>query len=213
MCRLEYLKGLVEQFGCKVTTEEWDRVGEHGVERHVKARTPIYDDVTITDHVFLISSGIAASFFNHQNGHVTLTRFFEQGHIATNVDSMLTGDYGSEEVIAITDVVGLDFPFGFFFHEYSYGQEFGRFIRLHFIQTLQFDKDLLVCQNLNFPEARLRFLKTHHSSVMEHALKKDIAAFLGITPQAYSRIQRRNGQDDQGPVESAPSILPADRKD
>jgi len=179
---------------CKPTRDEWCRILKNVTERSICAREPVYDDVRISDRWFLISSGIAGSYYTHVDGHVTLTRFFEAGHFAGNVTSTWTHDYGTDRLIAITPLKGVEFPHEFLLQEYMTGQQFGRYIRMKVVETLQFDKDLLVCQSLNNAEARLKFLDTRHTSVLQHALKKDIAAFLGITPQGYSRILKRHAE-------------------
>ncbi len=192
---LEYLAQELESFGCAPSPADWRRICDHAFERRFHSRAPIYEASKIADRWIIISSGIASSYYTHFDGRVTLTRFFEPGHIAGNVTSTWTKDYGSDELLAITDVEGVEFPHEFLLQEYMHTQAFGAFVRLKVVQTLQFDKDLLVCQSLNDPDARLAFLEKQHVAVLQHALKKDIAAFLGVTPQGYSRILRRRRGD------------------
>ncbi|MEL7313057.1 MAG: hypothetical protein AAFN07_16185 [Pseudomonadota bacterium] len=191
MSPLDFLEVQMMDRGCSPTRAEWRRVCEHARERRISSRDPVYNDVEIADRWFLISSGTAGSYYTHENGRVTLTRFFEAGHIAGNVSSTWTQDYGTDRLMAISDLDGVEFSHEFLLNEYLTGRQFGQYIRMKVVETLQYDKDLLVCQSLNDADALMNFLAARHTSVFEHALKKDIAAFLGITPQAYSRILRR----------------------
>ncbi|MEM7717631.1 MAG: hypothetical protein AAF222_00375 [Pseudomonadota bacterium] len=181
------------EFGCKPTTAEWHRICANATERRVKARDPIYNDERIAERVIFVSNGVAASYFIHEDGQVSLTRFFEPGHVATNVACAFTHKHGKDRVFAVSDVEGVEFSSQFVLNEYATsGDAFGRYIRLKIIETLEFEKDLLNCRSLNNSRTRIKFLETRYKSAMKHALKKDVAAFLGITPQAYSRLQKKH---------------------
>ena len=192
---LNLLAQEMESLGCSPSSADWSQVRHHATERRVASRRSIYADSKVADRWIFITSGLAGSQYTHSNGSVTLTRFFEPGNIAGNVTSTWTQDFGSDELLAVSDVEGVEFPHDFLFQEYMGGKEFGAFIRLKVIETLRFDKDLLVNRSLNNVEARLRFLEERHKSVLELAMKRDIAAFLGITPQGYSRVLRRRQAD------------------
>ena len=192
MYQLKYLEGQMIEFGCKPTQAEWHRIRKNATERRFKARDPIYDDLGVSERVFFLSNGVAASYFNHEEGQVSLTRFFEPGHVATNVHCAFTHKYGRDRVLAVSEVVGVEFSSQFVLYEYTSSVgAFGRYIRLKIIEALEFEKDLLNCRSLNNSKTGINFLETRYKSAMKHALKKDVAAFLGITPQAYSRLQKR----------------------
>ncbi|MEL6167281.1 MAG: cyclic nucleotide-binding domain-containing protein [Pseudomonadota bacterium] len=177
--------------------EERERVLARCVERQVPARGAIFDSTRVADSWAFVMSGYAASYYFHQDGRTTLTRFFEPGHVAGNVTSVWSRDYGSDELIAISDVVCIEISHDFLLGEFMSGQMLGVYLRFKVIETLRYDKDLLVCQALNAPEARFDFLLERHPKIFDVALKKDVAAFLGVTPQAYSRfLRRRSGIRD-----------------
>ncbi|MEL6362626.1 MAG: hypothetical protein AAFR21_16230 [Pseudomonadota bacterium] len=192
---VQFLAHEMDRFGLSTSAPEWSDILRQSNERFVTQRTPIYSDSKIGDRWILITSGLASSNYSHPDGRITLTRFFEPGHLAGNVTSTWGKVYGSDELFAITDVEGLEFPHSYLSQELLSGKTFGTYVRLKLVETLQFDKDLLVCKSLNEPEVGLKFLEERQASVLQFALKKDIAAFLGITAQAYSRILRRHSTD------------------
>ncbi|MEL6240147.1 MAG: cyclic nucleotide-binding domain-containing protein [Pseudomonadota bacterium] len=191
MNELRALRHDLDQHGVPPTDEEWRGVCDRAVPRQVPRRATILDSGRIGSSWIFVASGYAASYYTHGDGRLTLTRFFEPGQLAGNVTSTWSNDYGSDELTAITDVSYVEIPHDFLLVEYMQGQTFGAYIRMKVIETLRYDKDLLVCQALNDPAARYRFLEDRHPCLLELALKKDVAAFLGVTPQGYSRFLRR----------------------
>ncbi len=181
----------LDRHGIQLTEDEWRLLSDHCVSKTAARRTAILDSVRIGDSWLFIASGYAASYYGHGDGRQTLTRFFAPGNLAGNVTSTWSKDYGSDELVAISDVSYVELPHSVLLEQYLHGQALGVYIRMKVVETLRYDKDLLVCQALNEPEARYRFLEDRHPEIFEVALKKDIAAFLGVTPQGYSRILRR----------------------
>jgi len=181
----------IARLGLELPTDERNRILSLCREREVPKRGKIFDSAHVSDAWALITSGFAASYYLHQDGRTTLTRFFQAGNIAGNVNSTWSRDYGSDELIAISDVTLVEFPHELVLEDFTRGEIFGQYLRAKVIETLRYDKDLLVCQSLSEPRSRLEFLRIQHPSIFGIALKKDIAAFLGVTPQGYSRILRR----------------------
>ena len=161
------------------------------IDRQAPNRSALLNSGDIARTWVFIATGFAASFYTHSDGRQTLTRFFEPGHMAGNVTSAWSQDYGSDELVAIGDVTYVEFPHPYLWGHYTQGGNIGGYIRAKVIDTLRYDKDLLVCQALNDPHARYAFLRNRHPRLLDIALKKDIAAFLGVTPQGYSRFLRR----------------------
>lgn len=53
-----------------------------------------------------------------------------------------------------------------------------------------FDKDILYAKTSNDTEVQYRFLESHHTEVVQRAAQKDIARFIGMTPQGLNRFLR-----------------------
>lgn len=183
----------INQHGLTLSDQEWRDVCDRSVAKTKASRNIILDSAQIGTSWVFVASGFAASFYAHQDGRLSLTRFFEPGQMAGNVTSTWLKDYGSDELKAITDLVYIELPHAFLLQEYMQGAAFGAYVRMKVVETLQYDKDLLVSQTINDPDLRFQFLNDHHPGLIDIALKKDIAAFLGVTPQGYSRLLRRKG--------------------
>lgn len=181
----------INRHGMKLSDHEWQDVRDRSVAKWKESRSTILDSAQIGTSWIFVASGIAASYYTHQDGRLSLTRFFGSGQLAGNVTSTWLQDYGSDELKAITDLAYVEFPHDFLLRQYMLGDFFGQYVRMKLVETLQYDKDLLVSQTINDPELRFQFLNDRHPGLVDIALKKDIAAFLGVTPQGYSRLLRR----------------------
>lgn len=185
------LRDDINQHGLTLSDREWRDLRDRSVAKRRESRSIVLDSADIGASWIFVASGVAASFHAHQDGRLALTRFFGPGQMAGNVTSTWLQDYGSDELKAITDLVFVELPHEFLLHHYMQGAAFGAYVRMKVVETLQYDKDLLVSQTINDPELRFQFLNDHHPGLIDVALKKDIAAFLGVTPQGYSRFLRR----------------------
>ena len=181
----------IDKHGVKLSDLEWRNLRDRCVAKTKECRSTILDSARIGNSWIFVASGVAASFYAHQDGRLSLTRFFAPGQMAGNVTSTWLQDYGSDELRAITDLAYVEIPHDFLLQEYMQGATFGAYLRMKVVETLRYDKDLLVSQTINDPELRFQFLNDHHPGLIDIALKKDIAAFLGVTPQGYSRFLRR----------------------
>ncbi|MEM9145542.1 MAG: hypothetical protein AAGC57_05030 [Pseudomonadota bacterium] len=150
----------------------------------------------VADQWLFLTEGIMASEQTWPDGSTSIARFFETGHICANLTSAWTRELAADELIAITDVVGLSLPDAFFRQEYLRGGAFGTYLRIKTMETLLLDKELICAKTSGQIEPRYRFLEQHHAEVLTRTRQKDIARFLGVTPQGLSRfLKRRIGSD------------------
>lgn len=191
MDALDSLRSDVLRYGCAFEQTDWALLEKSALATRASNRSTLLCSGRIAQSWVFVASGFAASYYTHQDGRQSLTRFFEAGQLAGNVTSVWAQDYGSDELVAIGDVTYVELPHELLLKLYMGSGGLGDYIRLKVIDTIRYDKDLLVCQALNDPGARYQFLHERHSDLMKVALKKDVAAFLGVTPQGYSRFLRR----------------------
>jgi len=144
----------------------------------------------VADRVLFLTEGIAASEQTWSDGKTTIARFFEPSDLCTNVSSAWTGDIASDDLLAITDIKGLSIPLSYFMNEFLYGGVFGTYLRHRMLEAHLFAKELVCAKTSGRTETRCRFLETHHRTVLDRAPRKDIARFLGITPEGLSRFFR-----------------------
>ena len=189
---LEVLKADIDRLG-GVAPEAWD-----GFARRIAAATFAKKDVVfgagaIADSVLFVADGVAASEQVLEDGASSIARFFEPPQMAANVTSLVRREPAHDALIAMTPVAGVVIPYALFAQEYFDGDQIGRYLRAKTLETLLFDKEVICAKTQTSTEARYRFLLEHHTDVVARTPDKDIARFLGITPQGLSRFLRTRG--------------------
>lgn len=187
-----YLASDMRRFGIALTTDEWDTIRKRFSSVRVPKGETIQNQARIAESWIFLTEGIAASEQTWSDGTTTIARFFEPGHICANFTSVITQDIASDDLVAMTDVVGIAIPDSLFRREYLKGGRFGEYLRLKMIDAHLFAKELVCAKTSGRTEARYQFLLRYHTAVLGNVQQKDIARFLGITPQGLSRFMRRH---------------------
>ncbi|MEL6809153.1 MAG: hypothetical protein AAFO97_15375 [Pseudomonadota bacterium] len=195
MKALERLELDLNAFGIELNADDWQAIGKHAAQVSVPAGHKIQNQVKVADAWVFLSGGIAASEQTWSDGSTTIARFFEPGHICANFTSVWTRDIASDDLIAVTDITGLALPDSFFRLEYLQGGQFGTYLRLKMAEAHLFAKELICAKTSGRTETRYQFLNQYHGESIANLPKKDIARFLGITPQGFSRFLRNRKSD------------------
>lgn len=178
----------------ELAASDWLPIRKLLSEVQIEAGTCIYGQHEIGDRWLFLTRGIAASRQSQLDGSTSIARFFEAHQFCANLTSTWTEDYAADDLIAITDVVGVEIPADVCRHQYLRGGAFGEYLRIKVMDTLCFDKELLCVKTLGDTDTRYSFLEQHHRAVVGSARQKDIASFLGITPQGLSRFLKKRSQ-------------------
>lgn len=191
MYELTHLESDIRRLGVDIDAREWDDIRRRISNVHVPSGRKIQNQARVADVWIFLTGGIAASEQTWSDGTTTIARFFEAGHICANFTSAWTQDIASDDLIAMTDVSGVAIPDDIFRREYLQGVRFGKYLRLKMMEAHLFAKDLICAKTFGRTEARYEFLKQYHIGVVGNVQQKDIARFLGITPQGLSRFLRQ----------------------
>ncbi|MEM0934566.1 MAG: hypothetical protein AAF865_16670 [Pseudomonadota bacterium] len=191
---LGFLKTDLACYDCRLSAAEWAAVAEKAASVHFPARSVIYDHKLVGDRWLLLCSGVAASRQTHESGRWSIARFFEAGQFCGNLTSTWEQTPAADDLLAISEVVGIEFPHGMFKAEYLEGGAFGRYLRLKVVETLCFDKDIVTTKTFSDSEMRYQFLNERYGQVVSTALHIDLAAFMGMTPQGFSRFLRNRAK-------------------
>ncbi|MEM9794728.1 MAG: hypothetical protein AAF848_17440, partial [Pseudomonadota bacterium] len=70
------------------------------------------------------------------------------------------------------------------------GGVFGQYLRIKAMETLILDKDILCAKTSNDTEVQYSFLERSFPEVVQRATQKDVARFIGVTPQGLNRFLR-----------------------
>ena len=185
----------IQRLGVALPTDEWDLIKKRCAKVHVNAGETIQSQARVADSWIFLSLGVAASEQTLLDGASTIARFFEPGNICANLTSAWTRDIASDDLIAVTDVAGLAIPDEIFRRQYLEGGFFGTYLRLKMMEAYLFAKELIVTKTSGQTEIRYQFLEQHHENIIGNVPQKDIARFLGVTPQGLSRFLRRRASE------------------
>lgn len=191
MKALASLEGDIQRLGVTLDLNEWDQIGQRCKFVHIPAGDKIQNQARVADSWVYLSEGVAASEQTWLDGTSMIARFFEPGNICANLTSAWTREFASDDLIAVTDVAGIAIPNNIFRREYLQGGFFGLYLRYKMMDAHLFAKELICAKTSGQTETRYRFLEQHHRNVIGSVPQKDIARFLGVTPQGLSRFLRR----------------------
>ena len=181
----------IQRLGVTVDLQQWDQIRQRCRLLHIPSGDKIQNQARVADSWFFLSAGIAASEQTWLDGAPRIARFFEPGDICANLTSAWTRDIGSDDLVAVTDVAGIAIPNTVFRREYLEGGFFGIYLRHKLMDAHLFAKELICAKTSGETETRYRFLEEYHRNVIGSVPQKDIARFLGVTPQGLSRFLRR----------------------
>ncbi|MEO1088851.1 MAG: hypothetical protein AAFY88_31875, partial [Acidobacteriota bacterium] len=117
-------------------------------------------------------------------------RFFEPGHFCTTITSAWNQLPIGDAIDAVTAVRGLLIPFDGWRRHYGRPGPLGDYFRQKLIETMLFDKEVILAKTFNRTESAYAFLETHQPDVIRKVPQRIIAQFLGMTPEGLSRFLR-----------------------
>ena len=193
---INLLKSDIQRLGVEIDLITWDRITQRCRCVQVKAGDKIHNQARVADTWVFLSEGVAASEQTDPDGVSTVARFFEPGDVCANLTSVWTREIGADDLVALTDVIGVAIPDDFFRREYLEGGSFGIYLRLKMMSAHLFAKELVCAKTSGRTETRYRFLERYHKAVIGTVKQKEIARFLGMTPQGLSRFLRHRKTKD-----------------
>lgn len=196
MNAIQVLKKDIEQYGVSLNDTDYAEIQKVSFECAFPMGDVILSRVRVEDHWLFLTRGIVASEQSTLGGDALIARFFEAGHLCANLTSAWARELDTDDLIAITNVEGVLLPHNLFREQYLRGNGFGEYLRLKTMETLMFDKDILCAKTSNNTEVRYGFLEHNYKEVVRRASQKDLARFVGVTPQGLNRFlkNRDNAQ-------------------
>ncbi|MEO0343978.1 MAG: hypothetical protein AAF198_11140 [Pseudomonadota bacterium] len=188
---LDRLRHDIQEFGVDIDPPGWSQFAGHASAIDISAGERIQSQARISEIWVFLASGIAASEQTWHDGTSTITRFFTPGDLCANFTSVWQKEIAADDLIAMTDIKGLALPDHIFRREYLHGDALGLYFRMKAMKTHLLDKELLCAKTSNRIELRYRFLEEYQAEVLGAVMQKDIARFLGVTPQGFSRYLKQ----------------------
>lgn len=175
------------------TEEEWKAHQGALTRRWLKKGEFLLTEGQICNHVSFINKGYFRTYnmvFDEER-----TQFFAfENEYTTDYCSFVTRKPSRDNIIAMEDAEVLQLEYTAMqslYEKYPVWQKFGRLIAEYvFVFTAYRSQDLL----LRSPEELYRQLMQEKPFILERVPLKYVASFLGITPEALSRIRKRLSQ-------------------
>jgi len=151
----------------------------------------IFSQTDLCDEVLFICDGIIASEYNLEDGKNVISRFFIENNLCTNLISTMTKTNSLDSIVAITDVSAISIPLKIFYQYYLDDGGIGKYFRIKLLDNLLEAKSLISIKTVSKTEEKYEFLEKKYPIALQFIPAKDIASFMGITPEGLSRFLKK----------------------
>lgn len=189
------LKSDIEKNVAPVPDAEWKSFMHQAKVLSFKRNQVVLHQTEICREILYIVDGVAASEYV-VDGQVIISRFFQAHDFCTNMVSIATNAPGCDNIISLTPLHLLSIPINTFLEHYNGTSIIGRYMRDKVLFTLLHDKMITSSKTMLRAEDLDKFIRDTYPDIIQKVPSKYIARFMGITPEAYSRLRRRiQGKD------------------
>ena len=174
----------------QLSDSDWEVFSSKLVKRVLAKKTPILQIGQIENNLSFIEKGIVRHFIPGENNDLTFAFAFQDAFVCA-YDSFLTRSPSVYQLETLTDTVlwSISFPdLQYIYTATEKGNAMGRFAS----EDLFLKKSKRELSLLN-DTAEQRYLKllTEQAHLLQQIPLKYLASYIGITPQALSRIRKR----------------------
>lgn len=146
----------------------------------------------VAEHLFLVESGLLRYYFiDQRTGDVRTGQFFDEGSIFTDASSFISGTPATQSVESLEDCTVLLVPRSALHAGFATDHALKRFGRLVVEEALIGSQRRTTNLLRLGPEELYRTFVTTRPEVARRVPQYLIAGYLGITPEALSRIRGR----------------------
>lgn len=170
--------------------KEWRGLLENAeVRTYKKNEVILKQHLRFTDVLFVVE-GILASEFTMRDKTV-IGRFFTPGNLCTNFDSLLNQTVSQYQVVSMTSCRVIAISAAQFMEYYYNGSSVGKVLRKIVLEIITEDIWITNIKLMYQKPEMIAFMQQHYPEVVRDVPYKYVALFLGITPEAYSRILKK----------------------
>ena len=187
---MEFMKQFLRANNIPISEESWKIYSERNVRIEYKKGEQILREGEVENYLSFVEDGTARLFFVKQNRELT-TRFVFKHQYLTSYDSFLQRSPSRCTVEALTDLVVWQIHYDDLQEVYTKSSQ-GNLIGRVTVEQIYLAKSAKEFSYLS-ESAEERYLKLmkEQPDLFQLIPLKHIATYLGITPQALSRIRRR----------------------
>ncbi|WP_288788919.1 Crp/Fnr family transcriptional regulator [Elizabethkingia miricola] len=170
--------------------KEWRGLLENAeVKTYKKNEAILKQHLRFTDVLF-VAEGILASEFTMKDKTV-IGRFFTPGNLCANFDSLLNQTVSQYQVVSMTSCRVIAISAAQFMEYYYNGSSVGKVLRKIVLEIITEDIWMTNIKLMYQKPEMIAFMQQHYPEVVRDVPYKYVALFLGITPEAYSRILKK----------------------
>lgn len=187
---MEFIRQYLLSKGIPVTEENWRPFVEKNVRKEFKKKDLILKQGEVDNYLSFVETGAARLFFIKENKELTI-RFVFENQFLTAYDSFTQRTPSRCDIEALTDMVVWQIHYDDLQEIYR-SQDIGNLVGRLTVEALYVEK---LNREFSFlsETAEQRYLKMmkEQPNLFQLLPLKHIASYMGITPQALSRIRKR----------------------
>ena len=187
---MEFMKQFLLANNIPISDENWEIYSGKNIRKEYKKKQLILEKGEVENYLSFVEEGTARLFFVKDDRELT-TRFVFKHQYLTSYDSFLQRSPSRCTVEALTDMVVWQIHYDDLQEVYrtsSVGNLIGR-VTVEHIYLAKSNKEFSYLSE-SAEERYLKLMK-ERPEIFQLVALKHIATYLGITPQALSRIRRR----------------------
>lgn len=181
----EYYQRLVS-----LTEEEWQILESNFKVYQLPKNSIVHQAGKVCDEVYFVNKGIIRSYSKIEDREY-IEAFFVEGDYLSDYSSFLTQSPGMSIIEALeeTELIALDYAsVQRLYKEIPALQKFGRLMAEFLFLLISERSNSLLFES---PEQRYQKLVNKKSIILQRVPQYMIASYIGITPEALSRIRKR----------------------
>ena len=166
---------------------------QNGRQIAVRAGDHLFNQGDSDSNVFFVKSGLLKAYYNRADGKEHIKSFLPEGSIIGSMVALIDNDPCTFSLVALEDGAVISLPFTRL--KEAAEQDIGLAnVLIDFLSVYGKRKERREYELLSLsPEERYTVLLETMPNVANRVNQADLAAYIGVTPQALSRIKRRIG--------------------
>ncbi|MEM9000552.1 MAG: cyclic nucleotide-binding domain-containing protein [Bacteroidota bacterium] len=189
---IEKLKANLEKV-VPICDELWSEIQKKAKEFFLKKGEVLIKYGSFCKNVYVISSGSFESSLISKNGNRQTVWFFfdELFYVTLTMDSYYLNVPTQYEITALEDSKVLGFDKKFIDHLILKYPSFNQFYRHDIVTSYISTNEIHNIMITHTPLEILQYLKTNYPAILNRAPSKNLAHFMGITPEWYSKLKNK----------------------
>ena len=177
----------------EIKPHEWDWLSQRFTIKHVAKGDFLFKESQVCRHVSFVNSGLFCFYIN-SDGKQIVNMFIRQGEYISDYPSFIQCKPGTSYLEALEDAEVIQLSYENVQESYATipaFQKFGRLMAEFLIIMIDEHSRLLYTKT---PEERYRKMLNESNDILQRVPQYLIASYIGITPEALSRIRKRISQ-------------------